>query len=85
MGLSGDYLLKMLDSSLVLYTPSGVGVCQWLMEDIHLFTMNGDSSLLLHATHRYGTKHLPSITVYISLLRAKLKHITSLNCFITNG
>ena len=53
MGLSGDYLFKLLDNSLVLHTPSGVGVCQWMMEDVHLFTMSGDTSLLLHATHRY--------------------------------
>lgn len=53
MGLSGDYLLKLLDNSLVLHTPSGVGMSQWMMEDVHLFTMSGDTSLLLHVSHRY--------------------------------
>lgn len=52
MRLSGDYLLKLLDNSLVLHTPSGVGVCQWMMEDVHLFTMSTDNSLLLHASHK---------------------------------
>ena len=71
MGLSGDYLLKLLDNSLVLHTPSGVGVYQWMMEDVHLFTMNGDSSLLLHATHRYY--HLLSITMYGNLCHVENK------------
>jgi len=52
MGLSGDYLLKLLDNSLVLHTPSGVGVRQWMMEDVHLFTMSTDNSLLLHVSHK---------------------------------
>lgn len=61
MGLSGDYLLKLLDNSLVLHTPSGVGVAQWMMEDVHLFTMSGDTSLLLHASHRKDEEGSPHI------------------------